>query len=65
MNKMRELSEQEIVRRNKVEEISKVCNPYPERYEITHRLHEAVNLRYVIHILKDMKLPIVYMKPLI
>ena len=41
---MRELSEQEIVRRNKVEEISKVCNPYPERYEITHRLHEACNL---------------------
>ena len=41
---MRELSEQEIVRRNKVEEIRKVCNPYPERYEITHRLHEAVNL---------------------
>ena len=41
---MRELSEQEIVRRNKVEEIRKVCNPYPERYEITHRLHEAVEL---------------------
>ena len=41
---MKELSEQEIVRRNKVEEIRKVCNPYPERYEITHRLHEASNL---------------------
>ena len=41
---MRELSEQEIVRRNKVEEIRKVCNPYPERYEITHRLHEAAEL---------------------
>ena len=41
---MRELSEQEIVRRNKVEEIRKVCNPYPERYEITHRLHEAGEL---------------------
>ena len=41
---MRELSEQEIVRRGKVEEISKVCNPYPERYEITHRLHEAAML---------------------
>lgn len=41
---MRELSEQEIVRRNKVEEIGKVCNPYPERYEITHRLHEAATL---------------------
>ena len=41
---MRELSEQEIVRRGKVEEIRKVCNPYPERYEITHRLHEAAEL---------------------
>ena len=41
---MRELSEQEIVRRNKVLEIKKVCNPYPERYEITHRLHEAATL---------------------
>ena len=41
---MRELSEQEIVRRNKVEEIRKVCNPYPERFEITHRLHDAINL---------------------
>ncbi len=41
---MRELSEQEIVRREKLEEIRKVCNPYPERYEITHRLHEAINL---------------------
>ena len=41
---MKELSEQEIVRRNKVEEIRKVCNPYPERFEITHRLHEAINL---------------------
>ena len=41
---MRELSEQEVVRRNKVEEIRKVCNPYPERYEITHRLHEAAEL---------------------
>lgn len=41
---MRELSEQEIVRREKLEEIRKVCNPYPERYEITHRLHEAILL---------------------
>ena len=41
---MRELSEQEIVRREKVEEIRKTCNPYPERFPITHRLHDAVNL---------------------
>ena len=33
---MRELSEQEIVRRNKLDEIRKVCNPYPERFEKTH-----------------------------
>lgn len=38
---MRNFTEQEIVRRDKVEEIGKVCNPYPERYEITHTLEEA------------------------
>ena len=38
---MRELSEQEMVRREKLNEIRKVCNPYPERFEVTHRLHEA------------------------
>jgi len=41
---MRELTEQELVRRNKVDEIRKVCNPYPERFPITHRLHEAGEL---------------------
>ncbi len=41
---MKELSEQEIVRREKLNEIRKTCNPYPERYEITHRLHEASKL---------------------
>lgn len=41
---MKEFSEQELVRRNKVEEISKVCNPYPDRYPVTHRLHEAQDL---------------------
>jgi len=41
---MREFSEQEIVRREKVEEIKKVCNPYPERYDITHKLKEAGQL---------------------
>ena len=34
-DKMKEYSEQEQVRRNKVEEISKVCNPYPAKYERT------------------------------
>ena len=41
---MKEFSEQELVRREKVKEISKVCNPYPERYPVTHRLHEAALL---------------------
>ena len=35
------LSEQETIRRGKLEEISKVCNPYPENYERTHLLKEA------------------------
>lgn len=38
---MREFSEQELVRREKLEEIRKYCNPYPEKYEITHSLKEA------------------------
>ena len=41
---MRQFSEQELVRRGKVEEIKKYCNPYPERYEITHSLFEASKL---------------------
>ena len=38
---MRELSEQEIVRREKLQNIE---NPYPERYEINYELHEAAEL---------------------
>ena len=38
---MRELSEQESVRYEKVEKIREVCNPYPERYEKTHSLKDA------------------------
>ena len=41
---MRVFSEQELVRRGKLEEISKVCNPYPERYEKTHSLKDAKEL---------------------
>ena len=41
---MRELSEQEIVRRNKVEEIRKVCNPYPAKYNVNYELKDAKNL---------------------
>jgi lysyl-tRNA synthetase class 2 len=36
-----ERTEQELVRIGKLEEISKVCNPYPEKYEITHDLKDA------------------------
>lgn len=38
---MREFSEQEMVRREKVDNIKNFCNPYPEKYEITHSLKEA------------------------
>ena len=41
---MRELSEQEIIRREKLEEIKNTCNPYPAKYERTHTLTEAKNL---------------------
>lgn len=41
---MRQFNEQELVRREKLKEISKVCNPYPERYEVTHSLKEASTL---------------------
>ena len=41
---MNELSEQELVRRAKLDTIRETCNPYPERYERTHRLHEAREL---------------------
>ena len=42
---MRQLTEQEQVRRNKLEEISKVCNPYPAKFERTHTLEEASKLK--------------------
>jgi len=41
---MKEYSEQELVRRQKLEEISKVCNPYPEKFERTHALKDASSL---------------------
>ena len=41
---MRQLTEQELVRRNKLEEISKVCNPYPAKFERTHTLSDASKL---------------------
>ena len=41
---MREFTEQELVRRNKLKDISEFCNPYPERYERTHKLMDAKSL---------------------
>lgn len=41
---MREFTEQELVRREKLDSIKKVCNPYPEKYTKTHSLKDAKNL---------------------
>ena len=41
---MREYTEQELVRREKLEEIGKVCNPYPDKFVTTHTLKEASTL---------------------
>ena len=41
---MREYTEQETVRREKLKEISSVCNPYPEKFERTHSLKDVKNL---------------------
>jgi len=41
---MKELSEQEAIRREKLDAIKEVCNPYPENYERTHTLAEAKDL---------------------
>lgn len=37
----RQFSEQEQVRRDKLEEIKNYCNPYPEKYEVTHKIKDA------------------------
>ncbi len=41
---MRELTDQEVVRRNKIEEIEKITNPYPEKYDVNATLLEARNM---------------------
>lgn len=41
---MKELTEQEKVRREKLSEIAKVCNPYPDSFKRTHTLKEAKRL---------------------
>jgi len=37
-------SEQELVRRGKLDSIREYCNPYPEKYEITHSIKDAAHL---------------------
>ena len=41
---MREYSEQEMVRRTKIDEIRNFTNPYPEKYEVTNTIKEAREL---------------------
>lgn len=41
---MRELTEQETVRREKLKEIKEFTNPYPEKFSKTHALKDAKNL---------------------
>ena len=41
---MRELTDQEISRRNKLPDIATYTNPYPEKYDVTNTLLEARNL---------------------
>lgn len=38
---MRELTDQEKVRRDKLEEIKKITNPYPDRFETSHLIKDA------------------------
>ena len=44
---MENLTEQEIVRRGKLDNIKEYCNPYPEKYERTHTLKDAKTLNDV------------------
>ena len=41
---MNELTEQEVVRREKIEKIKEVTNPYPERFETNYELKDVKNL---------------------
>lgn len=41
---MREFTEQEIVRRNTLEELRTITNPYPERFERNYEICDAKNL---------------------
>ena len=42
---MREFTEQEKVRREKVEKIRKFTNPYPERYETNYDIKEVNKMK--------------------
>ena len=50
---MRKFTEQELVRREKVEEIRKIWNPYPEKFETNYELKEAALLEDGV---KDVKI---------
>src|SRR5574344_2273906 len=41
---MREFTEQELVRRETLDNLSKIVNPYPERFETNYELKDAMNL---------------------
>lgn len=41
---MREFTDQELSRRNKLNDIAAITNPYPEKYDVTNTLLEARNL---------------------
>ncbi len=41
---MREFTDQELSRRNKLNDIANITNPYPEKYDVTHTLLQARNL---------------------
>lgn len=41
---MNNYSEQEQIRRDKLNQIKEYCDPYPDKFDRTHRLHEAKEL---------------------
>ena len=41
---MREYTDQELARRNKLTDIAQVTNPYPDRFDVTHSIHDAREL---------------------
>lgn len=41
---MREFTEQELVRRDKIQKIKEFCNPYPDRYETNYEIKDVSTL---------------------